>query len=177
MKRPIFQGTVRSMNSKNLVPGENVAFALKPHYRGLIRPLAVLGIGTVAGAWAFTLTDSSIIRWVIAGTAVFIAVWQVALPLGKWLTTEYIFTDRRIIVRRGMLSKQGRDMPLEKINSVSFEVPFLGRSLNYGTLELQSASDHGDLVIRDVPDVEGIQRKVYELREKDNSRRSGLEWD
>jgi len=64
-------------------------------------------------------------------------------------------------------------MPLSKVNNVSFEVSVMGRILNYGTLEIESASDDGDLVINDVPNVEDIQRKVYELHELDDSRRRG----
>jgi len=54
---------------------------------------------------------------------------------------------------------------------VSFSVSVLGRIMNYGALEVESASDDGDLYIDDVPDVEEIQRLVYELHELDDSRR------
>jgi hypothetical protein len=64
-------------------------------------------------------------------------------------------------------------MPLAKVNNVSFEVGVIGRILNYGTLQIESASDDGDLVINDVPNVENIQRQVYELHELDDSRRRG----
>ena len=62
-------------------------------------------------------------------------------------------------------------MPLTKVNNVSFNVSVLGRIINYGTLMVESASDDGDMFIRDVPDVEDIQRLVYELHELDDSRR------
>ncbi|HEV8024701.1 MAG TPA: PH domain-containing protein, partial [Candidatus Nanopelagicales bacterium] len=61
--------------------------------------------------------------------------------------------------------------PLAKVNNVSFNVGIMGRILNYGTLEIESASDDGDMYIQDVPDVEQIQRLVYELHELDDSRR------
>lgn len=158
---------------KLLAPGETIAFELKPHWRALIWPTTVLIIGVFIGTWAFFLSDKSIIRWIVAGAAVYIFIWQVALPFLRWLTTQYVFTSRRIIVRRGLLTKQGRDMPLAKINNVSFQVGVIGRILNYGTLEIESASDDGDLVINDVPNVEDIQRQVYELHELDDSRRRG----
>ena len=62
------------------------------------------------------------------------------------------------------------DMPLSKVNNVSFEVGVLGRILNYGVLEITSASDE-NLVIEDVPNVEVIQRDVYRLHEQDDERR------
>lgn len=61
-------------------------------------------------------------------------------------------------------------MPLSKINNVSFDVPAMGRFLNYGSLRIESAGE-GDLVIDDVPNVEVIQREVYRLHEEDDERR------
>ena len=158
---------------KLLAPGETIAFELKPHWRALIWPTFVLVIEVFIATWAFFAFDSTIFRWIVVAVGVVILLWQVAFPFLTWLTTQYVFTSRRIIVRRGLLTKQGRDMPLSKVNNVSFEVSVLGRVLNYGTLEVESASDDGDLVINDVPNVEDIQRKVYELHELDDSRRRG----
>ncbi len=93
-------------------------------------------------------------------------------PFLYWITTQYVFTNRRIITRAGVISKKGRDMPLAKVNNVSFEVGVLGRILNYGRLEITSASDE-NLVIDDVPNVEVIQRDVYRLHEQDDDRRRG----
>ncbi len=158
---------------KLLAPGETIAFELKPHWRALIWPAFVLVVEVFIATWAFFAFDNIIIRWIIVGAGAFILIWKVALPFLRWLTTQYVFTSRRIIVRRGVLTKQGRDMPLSKVNNVSFEVSVMGRILNYGTLEVESASDDGDLVINDVPNVEDIQRHVYELHELDDSRRRG----
>jgi uncharacterized membrane protein YdbT with pleckstrin-like domain len=158
---------------KLLAPGESIAFELKPHWRALIWPAFVLVIEVFIATWAFFAFDSTVFRWIVVAVGVVILTWQVALPFLTWLTTQYVFTSRRIIVRRGLLTKQGRDMPLSKVNNVSFEVSVLGRILNYGTLEVESASDDGDLIINDVPNVEDIQRQVYELHELDDSRRRG----
>ncbi len=156
---------------KLLAPGETIAFELKPHWRALIWPLFVLLLEVFIGVYLFMTFDNSIIRWIIIAAGVFILVWQTLIPFGRWLTTQYVFTSRRIIVRRGMITKEGKDMPLSKVNNVSFSVSFLGRLINYGTLVVESASDDSDLVINDVPDVEQVQRNVYELHEPDDVRR------
>ena len=81
-----------------------------------------------------------------------------------------MFTTRRIIVRTGLVARKGRDMPLSKVNNVSFDISFWGRLLNYGVLTVDSASDEA-LVIADVPGVENIQREVQRLHEDDDVRR------
>ncbi len=158
---------------KLLAPGETIAFELKPHWRALFLPMLVLIAEVFIATWAFFTFDSTVFRWIVVAVGVFIVTWQVAIPFLRWLSTQYVFTSRRIIVRRGILTKQGRDMPLSKVNNVSFQVSVMGRILNYGSLEIESASDDGDLIINDVPNVEDIQRQVYELHELDDSRRRG----
>ena len=168
-----------SYPTKLLAPGELIAFEFKPHWRGLIWPAVVLIIEVFVGTWLYF----SVGRWSIGSFSLSwlqlpilivllgILIWRVILPFARWFTTQYVFTTRRIIIRRGLLTKQGRDMPLAKVNNVSFQVGLMGRVLNYGTLEIESASDDGDMYIQDVPDVEQIQRLVYELHELDDARR------
>lgn len=158
-----------------LADGETVQFQLRPHFRALLGPILffilaaaclIFGIAALPGLAPLFL--------VVAGLIFFIGVVPTTL---RWLTTQYVFTDRRIITRAGILTKRGKDMPLVKVNNVDFSVPVLGRILNYGTLTVDSAAESGGLVIKDVPNVEVIQRRVYELYEADQKRRHGLDND
>jgi uncharacterized membrane protein YdbT with pleckstrin-like domain len=158
---------------KLLADGETIQFELKPHWRALFVPIVVLIIIVFLGTWLYFITTNSILRYAILGAGVIVVAWWAALPFLRWLTTQFVFTNRRVIVRRGLLTKQGRDMPLTKVNNVSFSVPFMGRILNYGRLVIQSAGDDSDLDIDDVPNVEKIQRDVYALYEQDDARRRG----
>jgi uncharacterized membrane protein YdbT with pleckstrin-like domain len=168
-----------SYPTKLLAPGELIAVEFKPHWRGLIWPAIVLIAEVFLGTWLyFSVAGWSIgsfsLAWLqlpILLVLLGILIWRVILPFARWFTTQYVFTTRRIIIRRGLLTKQGRDMPLAKVNNVSFQVGLLGRIFNYGELEIESASDDGDMYIQDVPDVEQIQRLVYELHELDDARR------
>lgn len=168
--------------TKLLGEGEVIEFEMKPHWRGLILPVIWLILTVFIGAWLFTLMGGwdNIVETigrpaVIIIGLIIIIVWVVR-PFLYWVTTQYVFTNRRIITRAGVISKKGRDMPLAKVNNVSFEVGVLGRILNYGRLEITSASDE-NLVIEDVPNVEVIQRDVYRLHEQDDDRRRGRSAD
>lgn len=153
-----------------LADGEHIEFEMRPHYRALIAPAAVLVVEVFIASFLFFWTSQTWLRWVIVIAALGIAIFGVLAPYLRWSSTQYVFTDRRIIIRRGILTKQGRDMPLSKVNNVSFEVPLLGRVLNYGRISIESASD-ADLIIDDVPNVEEIQRDIYRLHEADDARR------
>ncbi|MGI9197263.1 MAG: PH domain-containing protein [Candidatus Nanopelagicales bacterium] len=162
--------------TKLLGEGEIIEFEMKPHWRGLILPVIWLLLTVFIGVWLFTLMGSwdniveTIGRPAIIIIGLIILIVWVVRPFLQWVSTQYVFTNRRIITRAGVISKKGRDMPLAKVNNVSFEVGVLGRILNYGRLEVTSASDE-NLVIDDVPNVEVIQRDVYRLHEQDDERR------
>jgi uncharacterized membrane protein YdbT with pleckstrin-like domain len=163
---------------KLLAQGEVIEFETRPHWRALFVPAVVL-IATVFGAtWLYFWIDNAafggtVMRWVVLAAGLLILVLWAVVPFLRWVTSEYVFTDRRIIVRSGIITRQGRDMPLSKVNDVSFHVPAMGRVLNYGALEIQSAGENDGLTISDVPNVEDIQRHVYELIEADDARRRG----
>ncbi|MDO8309960.1 MAG: PH domain-containing protein [Actinomycetota bacterium] len=156
---------------KLLADGETVQFELRPHFRALLVPILILLAIVFVGSWLFFLTDNTFLRWAILIIAIVLFFPFVLVAFLRWLTTQYVFTNRRIITRRGIITKQGRDMPLSKVNNVSFDISVMGRILNYGALKIDSANTEGDLVIVDVPDVERIQREVYRLHEEDDARR------
>ena len=166
-----------------LSAGEKIEFEMRPHWRALIVPILVtLGVLivviVVTAQWTnwFEGAVGSVGRWIFLGAGLLLIAIYSIRPLLYWLTTQYVFTDRRIIIRRGLVAREGRDMPLSKVNNVSFSVSVFGRMLNYGTLRVDSASDE-EMVINDVPNVERVQREVNRLHEEDDARRRGDDGD
>ena len=158
--------------AKLLAPGEAIVYELKPHWRGLIVPFFFFLIELFLLTWLFiTFSDNNVLRWIIGVVFVIVVVGWSLVPFLRWMTTQYVFTDRRIIIRKGLLTKQGKDMPLSKTNNITFNQGILGRVFNYGNLDIDSGNVDGSLVINDVPNVEEIQRDVYRLVEEDEARR------
>jgi uncharacterized membrane protein YdbT with pleckstrin-like domain len=60
-----------------------------------------------------------------------------------WTSRQYIVTDWRVIQISGVFSKEVTDSSLEKVNDVKLEQSFLGRLLDYGDLEILTASELG----------------------------------
>jgi uncharacterized membrane protein YdbT with pleckstrin-like domain len=65
------------------------------------------------------------------------------------------------------LSRQGHDIPLQRINDVSFAHNWFERILRCGTLTVESAGERGQIVLKDIPHVEDVQRDLYELVVRD----------
>ena len=95
------------------------------------------------------------------------------VPFLRWVTTHYVLTDRRLITRRGVVARSGRDMPLARVNDISFSHNVFERILGCGTLVVESAGERGQLVLSDVPHVESVQRRIYELADAATGRAHG----
>jgi uncharacterized membrane protein YdbT with pleckstrin-like domain len=79
-------------------------------------------------------------------------------------------TTRRVIMRTGVVARNGRDVPLSRVNDVSFSHTMVERLFGSGTLVIESAGDRGQVVLGDVPHVESVQRELYGLVEEENQR-------
>lgn len=157
---------------------ESVVMALRPHWKELIAPTLVLLVVSPVVTYAATVVPESSaqtpLRIAVVVVGVLLLLRWTLWPFLRWLTTSYIVTDRRVITRVGIIARHGRDMPLSRINDVSFEHSgVLERLLGCGTLTVESAGERGQLVMRDVPGVEDVQRDVYRLAEQDEERRRG----
>lgn len=168
--------------TKLLGEHEKIEFETKPHWRALIFPVVVLlltaGLGGYLLGKAGSLGDDGsstrlASRWIVGLGILFVLVVWVIRPFVFWFTTQYVFTNRRIIIRTGFIAKRGRDMPLSRVNDVSFSHTVFERIINCGTLTIESAGEHGQLVIAMVPNVEIVQRDVYRLHDEDEARRTG----
>lgn len=65
-----------------------------------------------------------------------------------WSNRKYVITSRRVIQISGVFSKNVTDSSLEKVNDVKLNQSFLGRMLDYGDIEILTASELGVNVIR-----------------------------
>jgi len=60
-----------------------------------------------------------------------------------WYNRAFIITNRRVIQIAGVFNKNVTDSSLEKVNDVKMEQSFLGRTFNYGDVEILTASELG----------------------------------
>jgi uncharacterized membrane protein YdbT with pleckstrin-like domain len=92
------------------------------------------------------------------------------VPVLRWRTTTYTLTTKRLQTRYGIITRRGRDIPLTRINDVSFEKGLLDRLLGAGRLVVESAGEHGQIVLRDIPRVEYVQATLFKLVEDEQRR-------
>lgn len=159
-----------------LTKDEHVEIHLHPHWKALVLPVlaAIVLVAGVVAAWIFLPKAgwSNIALIVIGAVALILFVWWSVWPWLVWRTTHYVFTNERVIMREGVFSRQGRDIPLNRVNDVSFQHTFFERLLGTGVLTIESAGERGQVVLKDIPGVERIQSQLYELVEADHEAHS-----
>jgi len=147
---------------------------LHPHWKTLIRPILVAALVVAIALIAEVLIPSgsaaAAARAAVGIVAVlFLMVWLI-VPVLRWRTTTYELTTKRLRTRFGIITRKGRDIPLTRINDVSFEKGLLDRLLGAGRLVVESAGEHGQIVLKDIPDVADVQATLFRLVEDEQRR-------
>jgi uncharacterized membrane protein YdbT with pleckstrin-like domain len=162
----------------SLAAGEEPVAILHPHWKTLVRPVlltfvvvAVLLAGEVLipggkYAWAGRLA--------LAAVAIVFLMGWLMIPILAWRTTVYELTTRRLRLRDGILTRSGRDIPLSRITDVSFRKGVLDRIFGCGTLIVESAGEHGELALTEIPHVEQVSALLSRLMEDARPRDSRL---
>jgi len=158
----------------DLSEGEHSVLFLHPHWKTVLVPFLLLVLVVAVAAVLVVViphnrlqTDERIAVGVIA---LIVALVWTGIPFLRWRTTTYELTNRRLRLRRGIVSRTGRDFPLIRISDVSFSHGPIDRLLRCGKLIVESAGEHGQLVLNEIPEVEKVQATLFQLVEDEQER-------
>ncbi|MGO4614475.1 PH domain-containing protein [Nocardia sp. 2YAB30] len=167
-----------------LAPEEQLILHRHPHWKMLFWPIVTLIVATALAGFAGGLIsrkaeESTRSVLLIAVLVVYLVVlgWRCVAPVVSWKSTHFIITDRRVLVRQGVLTHTGIDIPMSRISSVQFRHGLFDRMLGTGTLIIESSSSE-PLEYDDIPAVQQVHallyHQVFEV-ERGHSGRGG--WD
>ena len=158
--------------------GEEVVLDLRPHWWFLARPAGALLVTLAAAVAVQALVDSrrELLLVPLLVLVLVALLWFVA-RYAKWSTTNFVLTTDRLIWRSGVLSKQGREIPLERINDISFSQTLFERLVGAGDLMIESGGEHGQSQFRRLPRPALVQNRIHrqieEEEDRDAARREG----
>ncbi len=159
-----------------LTSDEKVEKTLHPHWRTAFGAI-IIGLILIAAAVFVAVitpddTRGNWIQWITVGVAVLLAIPLVIIPFLAWRTTHYVITTHRVMVRKGILNKNGKDITLSKITDVSFSQTLLDRMLGSGTLSIESAGDSPNEAFEAIPRSDRIQQLLNHLIDQDANQRA-----
>jgi uncharacterized membrane protein YdbT with pleckstrin-like domain len=147
---------------------------LRPHWIALVGPAFVLVLLVVAAIVLFANFDPpAAVAWIAALVGGVILIAYSVRAFLAWATSHFVVTTDRVIHRSGWLAKRSMEMPLERINDVTFTQTVLERLVGAGSLRIQSGSEYGQNHFRDIRNPEDVQKLIYEMSESNEARMRG----
>ncbi|HEX8051419.1 MAG TPA: PH domain-containing protein [Thermoleophilaceae bacterium] len=124
----------------DLNPGEVVIFEGRPSWRAILG-FYILGLLAVAAAFAIGLLAADAGIGAAAGAVVLVIVllWGWA----KRYATRYAITNRRLHIRRGILSKSVEETRLDRVQDVKIKQGVGQRLLGIGTVDFDTSAESG----------------------------------
>jgi uncharacterized membrane protein YdbT with pleckstrin-like domain len=127
---------------------EEIVFKTRQHWLAIVRTIVVwsavsiLIFGATMAIFLVTATFSDGLALVLLLALVF-PFWKIMVDLLNWWHEQYVITNRRVIQLEGIINKHSIDSSLEKVNDVVLAQSALGRMLNYGDVQILTASEIG----------------------------------
>jgi len=121
----------------NLHPGERVIFEGHPSWR------AILGFYLKGVLVAVVL--GFIANLIDGGTTTFVVVLvilalTVLIGFVKRMATTYTITDRRLNIKRGLISKEVQETRLERVQNVNYQQSVYQRLMQIGDVDFDTAA-------------------------------------
>jgi uncharacterized membrane protein YdbT with pleckstrin-like domain len=145
---------------KLLNDGEDVVLDLHPHWWFFVRPSLAFVASVVLGIVVGPKVHNWIVRDLLLALMAVTALWWLFRYV-KWRSTNFAVTTDRLIFRSGVLSKSGREIPLDRVNDISFHQSLFERMIGAGDLMIESAGERGQEAFTDIPKPARVQNVIY----------------
>ena len=157
---------------KYLNEGEDIVVELRPHWFFLAGPAVALVLILVLAVLVSSKVDGDVQRLALIPLLLLVLLsllWFV-VRYAKWATTTFVVTTDRLIHRAGVISKSGREIPLERLNDVAFHQTLVQRILGAGDLLIESAGEKGQQLFSSFPHPERTQNLIHHQIEQAQAR-------
>ncbi|MEA3078579.1 MAG: hypothetical protein QOF60_3487 [Actinomycetota bacterium] len=145
---------------KLLNDGEDVVLDLHPHWWFFVGPVVALVVTVVATVGVAALNLPDLLWYVLLALMAVNLLWLLGRFL-RWRTTNFVVTTDRIIYRSGVVAKKGKEIPLERLNDISFNQTIFERILGAGDLVIESGGERGQQSFTDIPRPSHVQNEIY----------------
>jgi uncharacterized membrane protein YdbT with pleckstrin-like domain len=164
---------LRSVANLNLSPGEQVIFQGHPSWRALLGfYLKGILIAAILGV-LFKLFSAS------AGTVFLVVLVVIALTVVvgfvRRMATTYTITDRRLNIKRGIVSREIQETRLERVQNVNYRQTVYQRIMQIGDVDFDTAaSDDYNFVFAGVASPGEVVHRVDQATGADVAGSHGL---
>lgn len=150
---------------EHLQPGEEILYRAHTSRISLVPLALLLALALAAALFAWNWAEN------IPGTIVALvaaALVGIALAWKNFVlrSNEYVLTNHRVIQQMGILNKRSVDSRLDKINNVEHRQSVWGRIFGYGEVAIDTASETGTSVFKNVSRPLDFKRAIVATSEQ-----------
>lgn len=139
---------------------EEILLELRPHWRYLFIPAALVVMTVTLGFAAMLLNAPLWLKWLCAVPMAAAIVFG-AIEYWVWRAELFAITTDRLISQKGIFSKQSIEIPIDRVNSVSSRRTLLERVIGCGDLMVESASENGLQEFSNIRKPQSVQQAIY----------------
>lgn len=148
-----------------LQTGEEILYRARVTRLTLVPWIVLLALALVVAGLAYFQMDS--VPGALAALAFAAVVGAVVLWKNFVLNSfDYVLTNHRIVLETGILSRRSMDSRLDKVNNVEHRQSFLGRLFNFGDVEIDTASETGMALFRNISNPLEFKRYILGAAEQ-----------
>ena len=118
---------------QNLMVGERIVYMTRPHWIVYRWPAVFLVAAIVIMVLGYTYVGGVGYLYV-AGTFLLLAVLTGLSPLVTSLTSEFGVTNKRVLVKVGLIRRHSLEVLLTKVEGIGVDQSIMGRILGYGSI-------------------------------------------
>ena len=122
----------------------------------------ILNIVGFVSAFRFeeqALQITGLVVWI--ATIVFFLIWFIHTK-----STKLSITNTDILLEKGLLSKERREVAIEKVRTVNIKQTFLNRILGVGEISIFTAGDLPEIVVSGMPDPNKTREIIKQKQNK-----------
>ena len=144
--------------SLNLHPGEHVLFEGHPSWRAILGFYLKGVLVAVVLGFVANLIDGGATTFVVV---LVILALTVLIGFVKRVATTYTITDRRLNIKRGLISKEVQETRLERVQNVNYSQSVYQRLMQIGDVDFDTAAtDDYNFVFAGVADPSEVVEAV-----------------
>lgn len=158
--------------SDPLLAGERQVLVARQHWSIVAPAIAGAAAITILGIVAVALIPETLakrnvadVRRGVIGVIAVAGALSILIKVLQWRAARYVLTDRRVIVRRGVLSRFTESIALDRVQNTIVHQSIGARMIRCGDVEIESAGRDGTEVLHRIPDPGGFEAALMQAVE------------
>ena len=145
-----------------LLPNEEIYLEIRPYWNDFFAPTVILGVITLCVAFSSLVNSSTSASWIMW---LLVTIVTFFINKAQWEKAVYAITNKRVIKIKGLIAKDFKQCPLDKIQNIDLRVVGLNTALGHISFDTAGGT-WKEIVWRYVIKPQDVYKKVSTILHK-----------